>query len=151
MLELFLLLDIPARVLYNKYRIYTITPTQGAFHAKLRGRLLQNGECPVQDFLDSLDSKMRAKLLVGFALLEANGPQLREPYSKHIGDGIFEIRAKQGSNITRVLYFFFVGRQIVLTNGFTKKTQKTPPAELATSKSTAPHISNERLTIKSQP
>ena len=111
----------------------------------------ENGECPVQDFLDSLDSKMRAKLLVGFALLEANGPQLREPYSKHIGDGIFEIRAKQGSNITRVLYFFFVGRQIVLTNGFTKKTQKTPPAELATSKSTAPHISNERLTIKSQP
>lgn len=104
----------------------------------------ENGECPVQDFLDSLDSKMRAKLLVGFALLEANGPQLREPYSKHIGDGIFEIRAKQGSNITRVLYFFFVGRQIVLTNGFTKKTRKRRPPNWPPPKSTAPHISNER-------
>ena len=74
---------------------------------------------------------MRAKLLGSLALLEANGPQLREPYSKPLGDGIFEVRAKQGSNITRVLYFFFVGQHIILTNGFIKKTQKTPSAEIA--------------------
>ena len=67
-------------------------------------------------------------------LLEENGPQLREPYSKHLEDGIFELRAKQGSDITRVLYFFFVGKKIVLTNGFTKKTQKTPRAEITTAK-----------------
>ena len=66
----------------------------------------ENGDCPVDDFLESLDTKMRAKVLGAVALLEANGPQLREPYSKFIGDGIFEIRAKQSSNITRVLYFF---------------------------------------------
>ena len=77
---------------------------------------------------------MRAKLLVGLDLLEENGPQLREPYSKHLEDGIFELRAKQGSDITRVLYFFFVGKKIVLTNGFTKKTQKTPLAEIAAAK-----------------
>jgi len=89
----------------------------------------ENGECPVQDFLDSLDKKMRAKLLMGFALLEQNGPLLREPYSKPIGEGIYELRAQQGNNITRVLYFFFVGKRIVATNGFTKKTPKTPPSE----------------------
>lgn len=94
----------------------------------------ENGECPVQDFLDSLDKKMRAKLLVGFALLEQNGPLLREPYSKPIGDGIFELRAQQGNNITRVLYFFFIGKRAVVTNGFTKKTQKTPPAEIELAK-----------------
>lgn len=94
----------------------------------------ENGDCPVEEFLSALDGKMRAKLLMAVALLEANGPQLREPYSKSLGDGIFEIRAQQGSNITRVLYFFFVGRQIILTNGFTKKTQKTPPAEIGTAK-----------------
>ena len=77
---------------------------------------------------------MRAKLLVELDLLEENGPQLREPYSKHLEDGIFELRAKQGSDITRVLYFFFVGKKIVLTNGFTKKTQKPPRAEIATAK-----------------
>lgn len=82
----------------------------------------ENGDCPVDDFLESLDTKMRAKVLGAVALLEANGPQLREPYSKFIGDGIFEIRAKQSSNITRVLYFFYIGKRIVLTNGFIKKT-----------------------------
>lgn len=77
---------------------------------------------------------MRAKVLGSIALLEANGPQLREPYSKPLGDGIFEIRAKQSSNITRVLYFFYVGKHIILTNGFIKKTQKTPSDEITLAK-----------------
>lgn len=90
-----------------------------------------DGTCPVREFLDSLDEKMLAKLLGTISLLETNGTQLREPYSKPLGDGIFELRAKQSSNITRVLYFFVVGRQVILTNGFVKKTQKTPPEEIA--------------------
>lgn len=94
----------------------------------------ENGDCPVEEFLSSLDKKMRAKLLMAVALLEENGVQLREPYSKPLGDGIFEIRAKQGNDISRVLYFFFVGRKIILTNGFIKKTQKTPASEIATAK-----------------
>ncbi|MFC2444512.1 MAG: type II toxin-antitoxin system RelE/ParE family toxin [Veillonella parvula] len=36
------------------------------------------------------------------------------------------MRTKQGSNISRILYFFFVGKCIVLTNGFVKKSMKTP-------------------------
>ena len=51
-----------------------------------------------------------------------------------MGDGIFELRAKVGSDISRVLYFFVVGRTVVLTNGFIKKTQKTPPAEIERAK-----------------
>lgn len=94
----------------------------------------ENGDCPVQEFLDGLDVKMRAKLLLGFALLEQNGSLLREPYSKPIGDGIFELRAQQGNNITRVLYFFFVGKKIIVTNGFTKKTPKTPLSEIELAK-----------------
>ena len=82
-----------------------------------------DGSCPVRDFLDTLDDKMLAKLLGTISLLETNGTQLREPYSKSLGDGIFELRAKQSSNI--------VGHQIILTNGFVKKTQKTPPEEIA--------------------
>ena len=94
----------------------------------------QDGSCPIEEFLDSLDNKMRAKILLAIALLETNGPQLREPYSKPLGDGIFEIRAKQGNNITRTLYFFYDGKQIILTNGFVKKTQKTPSAEIQRAK-----------------
>jgi len=52
------------------------------------------------------------------------GTMVREPYSKHLDDGIFEVRAQVGSNISRVLYFFFTGKRIILTQGFIKKTQK---------------------------
>ena len=73
---------------------------------------------------------MQAKLFRLLELLELKGNELREPYSKSLSDGIFEIRAIQGNNITRVLYFFVVGKKIILTNGFVKKTQKTPISEI---------------------
>ena len=53
---------------------------------------------------------------------------------RNLEDGIFEIRTKFGSDITRVLYFFVIGRRIILTNGFVKKTQKTPASEIALAK-----------------
>ncbi len=95
---------------------------------------LSNGTEPVRDFLDGLDIKLRAKMYREIDLLVMNGPELREPHSKHIEDGIFELRAKQGSDISRVLYFFFVGKKAILTNGFIKKTMKTPRAEIELAK-----------------
>ena len=59
---------------------------------------------------------------------------MREPYSKAIDDGIFELRAKVGSDISRVLYFFIIGQKVILTNGFIKKTQKTPMEEIECAK-----------------
>lgn len=94
----------------------------------------KDGTEPAKEFLLSVDKKMRAKILLVVALLEENGPALREPYSKSLGEGIFELRAKVGSDISRVLYFFMVGKQIVLTNGFIKKTAKTPFNELEKAK-----------------
>lgn len=92
------------------------------------------GEKPVVDFLDSLDKKMRAKMLLSIRVVRENGYQARMPYSEELEDGIFELRAKSGSDISRVLYFFMIGRKIVLTNGFIKKTQKTPKNEIEKAK-----------------
>lgn len=89
-----------------------------------------DGTQPAKEFLLSLDKKMRAKMTRTIVMLSENGTDLREPYSKPLKDGIFELRAKVGSDITRVLYFFYVGGRVVLTNGFVKKTQRTPPSEL---------------------
>ncbi len=92
------------------------------------------GEQPAKEFLMSLDSKMRAKMASTISILQDNGFELREPYSKHLTEGIFELRAKVGTDITRVLYFFYVNQHIILTNGFIKKTQKTPSAEIEKAK-----------------
>lgn len=75
----------------------------------------EDGKQPVSDFLDSLDSKMAAKMI-------------------SLEDDIFELRCKVGSNISRALYFFYVGKTIVVTNGFVKKTQKTPSGEIKLAK-----------------
>lgn len=94
----------------------------------------EDAKCPVQALLDSLEPKLLAKTLRTIDLLEANGPMLREPYSGPIGSGIFELRTRQGSNINRVFYFFIAGEKVILTNGFVKKTQKTPKSEIELAK-----------------
>ncbi len=94
----------------------------------------QDGKCPVQEYLDSLEPKLLAKTLRTIDLLETNGLSLRLPFSEYLEDGIFELRTKQGSDISRVLYFFVVGQKAILTNGFTKKTQKTPKKQIELSK-----------------
>ena len=95
---------------------------------------LPDGTEPVRMFLDGLNQKMKAKLFREIDLLASNGPELRGPHSKHIEDGIFELRAKQGSDISRVLYFFFVGRKTILTTGYVKKTMKTPKDQIELAK-----------------
>ena len=94
----------------------------------------ENGEIPVINFIDSLEPKLGAKVLSLIEILEEKGNQLRLPYSECLEDGIFELRCKFGSDITRTLYFFYEGANIILTNGFVKKTQKTPAQEIKLAK-----------------
>lgn len=90
-----------------------------------------NGDCPVLKYLKSIDDKkLYAKILRDIELLKISGNLLHEPYSKSLSHGLFELRTKQGSNISRIIYFFVVGNKIILTNGFIKKTNKTPKEEL---------------------
>ena len=90
----------------------------------------EKGEKPCLDFLNTLEVKLRAKAFRDLNLLQEKGTELRLPYSRHLDDGIFELRTIQGKNIIRNLYFFFVGSKIIVTHGFRKKTDKTPPGEI---------------------
>ena len=87
-----------------------------------------------QKFNKIIWGKWPHSMLKLYELLEEKGTELREPYSAPLEDGIFELRCKLGSNITRALYFFYIGKRIVVTNGFVKKTQKTPPGEIKLAK-----------------
>ena len=74
---------------------------------------LPNGTKPAVEFLDSLDTKMRAKALHSLSILEEFGNQLREPYSKQLEDGLFELRIKFASDISRLFYFWSIIRSLL--------------------------------------
>ena len=90
----------------------------------------QDGRIPVEEFLRKLSPGARAKTARDIRLLQEFGTELREPYSKFLQDGIFELRVRFSGDNFRVLYFFRSGRTVVLTNAFIKKSNKTPPGEL---------------------
>ena len=99
---------------------------KGSFMFEIEFYALPDGRKPVEEFLDSLPVKMRVKALDSLDLLEEYGNQLRMPYSKALSDGIFELRIRFSGDISRIFYFFCIGNKIIVTNGFIKKTQKTP-------------------------
>ena len=55
---------------------------------------------------------MKSRLYRTLAVLETDGNNIREPYSKFLGDCIYEVRVQQVNNIARVLYFFVVNKKI---------------------------------------
>jgi len=87
---------------------------------------------PVVEFLNSLNHKQVAKMLREIQLLEMNGNDLRDPHSKALRNGIFELRAQYDGVCLRIFYFFAENRKIILTHGFVKKNQKTPNKEINT-------------------
>ena len=133
--SLFVIRDATSRKVFTFNPLWPQVGTRGvASRFTIEPYEKENGESPVEDFINSLDMKMRAKVYGLLSILQDKGNMLREPYSKHLDDGIFELRCKVGSNITRVLYFFYYEGTIVLTNGFEKKTQKTPLGEIKLAK-----------------
>lgn len=89
-----------------------------------------NDDCPIEEWLDSLNDKHAAKVLRSVDLLEEFGPGIGMPHVENITENIRCLRTKHGSNIFRVLFFTYVDQRLILLNGFTKKTPKTPPAEI---------------------
>jgi phage-related protein len=84
----------------------------------------ERGESPIDDFLDRLNKKSRAKVAAHLSLLEDQGPNLKRPYADVVRGKIRELRIQQSSNQYRILFSFQVRDQIVLAHAFTKKTQR---------------------------
>jgi phage-related protein len=59
------------------------------------------------------------------------GPDLGMPHTRAMGAGLFELRVKAQEGIGRVFYCTLVRNRIVMLHQFVKKTQKTPPKDLA--------------------
>ncbi|CAN1502951.1 COG4679 Phage-related protein [Flavobacteriaceae bacterium] len=83
------------------------------------------------DFFNAQKEEVRKKLNWTLQLISIQD-RIPEKFFKHItgSDALFEIRVEVGSDIFRVFSFFDKGNLVILVNGFQKKTQKTPKAEI---------------------
>ena len=93
------------------------------------------GTCPVREFLNDLkgtDPDDFAAVVAGLAKLKQRNNH-REPLSKSIGDGLFELR-HIGKLNTRVLWFFMKGRRIIAVHGIRNKGQAIPARYLSTAR-----------------
>jgi phage-related protein len=91
---------------------------------------LPNGRMPAREFVDSLDDKAAARIEAFIERLRVYGNRMQGKFVKKLTDDIFELRVKQFDRIFRVLYFYQPGTLIVITSGFQKETQETPPTEI---------------------
>ena len=100
----------------------------------------RDGLCPVWEFLEDLriksasnkDARIQHKQAsLYIELLQQNGTRLNDNITKHLEDGIWELRP--GNN--RVFYFFYENNTFVLLHQFRKKSQKTPKREIEKAKS----------------
>jgi phage-related protein len=94
-----------------------------------------NGRSPVTEFLEELrrsDPPDHAAVLRGLAKLR-NRHNHREPLSKALGDGLFELR-HVGKLNTRVMWFFVKDRRIIAVHGVRNKGQAVPRRDLDTAR-----------------
>lgn len=83
-----------------------------------------------KEFMESLNDKERLKVHYALSLLQTED-RLPVKFIKIIRDGLYELRISWNGNIYRLFFIFDNGQIVVLFNGFQKKTQKTPAAEIA--------------------
>ena len=99
----------------------------------------EDGKCPIWDFLEALrlkaptnkDARIQHKQAsLYIELLQQNGTHMNAEITKHLDDGIWELRPGN----TRVFYFFYQNYTYVLLHQFRKKSQKTPKREIEKAK-----------------
>lgn len=89
-----------------------------------------------------LPVKIRVKFDRLIGKLEYDARLLREPDTKPLGDGLFEIRT-MGADIARGIWVYHKGNTIIMLRVFIKKSQKTPAKEIDLAKKRLAEVLNE--------
>ncbi len=85
---------------------------------------------PVLDWLRSLPAEDRRVIGLDLSMVQFGWP-IGMPLCRPLSGGLWEVRSNLPSRrIARLLFFVHEGR-IGVVHGFVKKTQKTPPEDLA--------------------
>lgn len=113
-----------------------------------------DGKSELWDFLEKLrikaatnkDARIQyTQISLYIQLLQDNGTRLNENITKHLEDGIWELRP--GNN--RVFYFFYENDTFILLHHFRKKSQKTPKREIEKAKNERANYLSRKETDKS--
>lgn len=86
----------------------------------------------VQQDIMALPKGIQGRYIHMVKRMVEHGPNMKEPHTKALGDGLFEMRLKSMEGIARVMYCTVIGRKIVMLHSFIKKSPHTPPNELET-------------------
>ena len=89
-----------------------------------------SGKYPVAEFIDSLDTKSRARIARTLDLLEEFGVQLGMPYVRYLERQLWELRVRLGRNRYRIIYFLATEKTFILLHGFSKKTDAVPRKDI---------------------
>jgi len=82
-------------------------------------------------FYNRLDKKTQLKVDWTLNLIETIEFVPRKYFGHLTGhEGLYEIRIEYNSNIYRIFSFFDNNKLVIAINGFQKKSQKTPKAEI---------------------
>ena len=88
------------------------------------------GAEPVRDWLRSLPDEDRRTIGTDLATVQVGWP-IGMPLCRSLGAGLWEVRSTLSNNRIARLVFFVADGRIGIVHGFVKKTQKTPPADIA--------------------
>jgi phage-related protein len=97
----------------------------------------------VRLWVDNLPVGIRAYYARITEAMCQHGPNLGMPYTRALGEELFEIRARGKEGIARVFYGTVVRGKIIILHGFVKKTDKTPRRELATARRRLKEVQDE--------
>jgi phage-related protein len=86
--------------------------------------------CPVKEFLDSLSGKAAQKVTWVLKIIEDLAIVPEKYFKKLDSYNIWECRIDFSGNTYRILGFIHNGYNVILTNGFIKKTRKVPKQEI---------------------
>ena len=99
----------------------------------------KNGKSAIEDYIQVLqdkgisnkDSRIKVNKIISYInQLSIKGLEIREPYIKHLEDGIWELRPLRD----RILFAYYDNNNFILLHQFIKKTQKTPKKEIKKAK-----------------
>ncbi len=106
--------------------------------------ILQYFNPKLQAQIESWPSSILASFVRISVQMQLSGPHLGLPYTKALGHGLFEVRARGNDGIGRVFFCCLKERRVIFLHGFIKKTQNTPLKEIRMARQRMQEVDHEK-------